>query len=410
VSGGWIVALKEALRNRPEITLEVAFLSSFSEKEDEFVSDGIRHYAIQPYKSKSYIGFRLKRLLVSMDREDRLILGRINDIVARSNPDLIHIHGTEKPFGLIADSLRGRIPLVYSIQGLVCVYADKFFSGLSKYEISRRETIGAKLGKRSFIRGWKGFVHRAANEVEFLKAADYIMGRTRWDRRISGLFNPRRKYFEVNEIMRRPFYSACWDKTSAENRFKIVSVLSYGPYKGYETLLKAASLLKENAGFDFEWQIIGYSKDEDYVRICEKSAGFASSSAGIVFLGRRTAEEMVEILCGADVFCHVSHIDNSPNSVCEAMLLGMPVIASSVGGTVDLLSDGEEGLLVQDGDAYSLAGALCEVHDDFATACSMGRNARKRALERHSPEKVCSELLAAYNGMMNGKYSEEVRS
>lgn len=401
VSGGWVLSLTEALKKYPEVTLEVAFLSPEMTDEDEFVCEGMKYYSIQPYKSSSYLVFRVKRLLMSQAQEASLICARMNEIVAASSPDIIHIHGTEKPFGLMAAKFSGQIPVVFSIQGLMNVCAERFFSGIPAADIARHESLSAKIFKKSVFRDRKRAVRQAEDETGFLNKASYIIGRTGWDRRITGLFNPDRKYFHVDELMRRPFYSALWSKNSFSEPFRIVSTLSYGPYKGFETLLKAADLLKRNAGFSFEWQVIGYTGNEEYVRISEKVLGIRASEAGVVFLGRKTAEEMTGIMCGADVFCHVSHVDNSPNSVCEAMMLGMPVIASAVGGVPDLLANGAEGVLVQEGDAHGLAGAVIEIHDGFDRASAFGHAARLKALERHSHDKVCNELITAYKYMMS---------
>lgn len=94
---------------------------------------------------------------------------------------------------------------------------------------------------------------------------------------------------------------------------------------------------------------------------------------------------------------HVSHIENSPNSVCEAMLVGMPIIASFTGGTASILDNHHEGEFVQDGDPYVLAGGIIKLYDNFEQAKKMGDNARKRAMLRHNPTSVIQELLNAYN-------------
>jgi glycosyltransferase involved in cell wall biosynthesis len=74
----------------------------------------------------------------------------------------------------------------------------------------------------------------------------------------------------------------------------------------------------------------------------------------------------------------------------EAMERARPVIAASIGGLEDLVRDGETGLLVQPGDADSLAGAMLELAADPARAAAMGMEARRRAIERF-PEVRCTE-------------------
>jgi glycosyltransferase involved in cell wall biosynthesis len=92
----------------------------------------------------------------------------------------------------------------------------------------------------------------------------------------------------------------------------------------------------------------------------------------------------------------VSHIDNSPNSLAEAMILGMPCIASFVGGTGSMIKDGEEGVLVQNGDPWVLAGAIIELFNNKENATLMGANARKTALKRHDKRRIVSDLVKSY--------------
>ena len=103
----------------------------------------------------------------------------------------------------------------------------------------------------------------------------------------------------------------------------------------------------------------------------------------------------------ADIYVMPSHIENSPNSLCEAMIIGMPCITTLAGGTPSLLKDKEEGLVIQDGDPWSMAGAILELHHNPEIAFTYGRNARKRALKRHDPDKIVDELLDIYREIVN---------
>jgi glycosyltransferase involved in cell wall biosynthesis len=103
----------------------------------------------------------------------------------------------------------------------------------------------------------------------------------------------------------------------------------------------------------------------------------------------------------ADIFVHPSHIENSPNSLCEAMLLGMPVIATAVGGVLSMLNDKQEGILIQDGDPYSMAGAVLELIANRNYAKKLGLNARSKAMEKHDPDKIANQLMTAYFSVLS---------
>lgn len=149
-------------------------------------------------------------------------------------------------------------------------------------------------------------------------------------------------------------------------------------FKGLETIYRTAEILTR-WGIPFKWNIIGVDKTVPYAKVTQKYTGICPEKVGVELLGRKTAAEMVDFLLMSDLYCNCSHIENSPNSVCEAMLLGMPIIASCVGGTSTLLKDREEGLLVQDGEPYALAGMIMAQKDNPESGIARGIIAREQA-------------------------------
>jgi glycosyltransferase involved in cell wall biosynthesis len=79
------------------------------------------------------------------------------------------------------------------------------------------------------------------------------------------------------------------------------------------------------------------------------------------------------------------------------MILGMPVISSSVGGIKTLVKDGETGLLFNPYDKYDLAGILVNALSNYELMIQLGENARKVALKRHMPETILKDLTNIYN-------------
>ena len=95
-----------------------------------------------------------------------------------------------------------------------------------------------------------------------------------------------------------------------------------------------------------------------------------------------------------------SHIENSPNSLCEAMLLGMPCIATFAGGTGSMIKDRETGLVVQDGDPWALAGAVIELIENESMIKKISTNARNIALKRHNIKEVKNQVIGAYQEIL----------
>ena len=105
---------------------------------------------------------------------------------------------------------------------------------------------------------------------------------------------------------------------------------------------------------------------------------------------------MCERYLKSHVFVSASSIENSSNSVAEAMLLGMPVIASAVGGIPDMLTDKKEGFLYQSDAPYMLAHYIMKLFDDDQISESCGQAARKRALYDHDQELNNQKLIEIY--------------
>ena len=122
----------------------------------------------------------------------------------------------------------------------------------------------------------------------------------------------------------------------------------------------------------------------------------------IEFLGKLSAAEIVGQLCASNIYVHPSYMENSPNSVCEAMALGMPVIATNVGGTSSILDDGVEGVLVQEGEPYSMAAAIVNLSDNYENAIKLGANAKRKAIKRHEPNGIVRSLMEIYDDIANG--------
>jgi glycosyltransferase involved in cell wall biosynthesis len=91
-------------------------------------------------------------------------------------------------------------------------------------------------------------------------------------------------------------------------------------------------------------------------------------------------------LGGLDVAVLCSRSEGMSNAVLEYMAAGRPIVATAVGGTVELLADGVTGLLTPPGDARGLAMAIIRLLEDRPLAASLGAAARRRAIERFSRE------------------------
>lgn len=396
-TAGWLTALESEIKKQKNIQLTVCF---FHDKQvDPFVFENVTYYPIK--KSISYgrvLSIISNRILSNFNVLDNKVLPKLVKIINLVGPDLIHIHGTEECFGLIQKHIK--TPVVISMQGLLNPYKEKYFAGISSAKASFFESFLSKLALNSTKYKFKLFSKWAKREKEILNLSSNLIGRTDWDRRVSRILATKSNYFVGNEILRASFYSQTWSKEKFSKKLQIVTIMSNGLYKGLETLMKTSLLLKE-CGFNFTWNVIGQNNNAEYPKIVSKMLGFNFIDINIDMLGAKTESEVVDILCKSDLYCQVSHIENSPNSVCEAMLLGMPIVASNAGGTESILENKIEGVLVQSGEPYSLAGAIVELSEDFELCKQYGKNARTKALARHDKDIIVNNYIEIYKEIIH---------
>lgn len=399
IEQGWMISLEKEIKKISEIQLSVCYLSD--NEYDDFIYDNVHYYPIPKLSYSKNPILRVFKRLISPDRLDRLILPYLLEVVYKSSPDLIHIHGTEESFGLISEKIKN-IPIVYSIQGLRTVCCEKYFSGFSKSDILKHESLKSKCTFLSTGYVFKIWQQNARREIRYLKNASYVIGRTFWDQNITHLFNPNVKYFPCEEILRTAFYENQWSKPE-HSYLQLISTISTGAYKGIDTLLKAAAFLKEFSNVDFRWVVVGIDENDEWYKLAKKIYNITAESCNIILTGRKKSKQLAKLLLESDIYCHVSHIENSPNSVCEAMILGMPVIATFAGGTSSLLKDNVEGVLVQDGDPYVLAGTILNMYEHFDLAVEMGKKARLRSIQRHDIKNITANIIKIYKTILNEK-------
>ena len=99
---------------------------------------------------------------------------------------------------------------------------------------------------------------------------------------------------------------------------------------------------------------------------------------------------------------HPTYIDNSPNSVCEAQLAGLPVIATDVGGVSSLIENLQTGLLIEN-KPKAIEIAVKKLYDDDLLREYISKESRWVARERHNPKIILSKTLSMYKELINEK-------
>ena len=326
------------------------------------------------------------------------------------SPDVIHIWGTEYSHTLAMLRICREAGLldrtVVGLQGLCCIcgkhYADGLpagaLRGFSPRDLLRLDNVAMQ--RSHYLR--RGDMERAG-----LSITRHIFGRTHWDAAAARMLAPQAEYHYCGETLRKCFYSGQWQYDLCQKH----SIFASGPdtpIKGFHHLLEALKLVLQQypdtvisvPGPDI-FRPQGRQKllEQTYHRYLRRYAAKNGLTDHVRFLGCLNAEQMKQAFLSANAFVLPSVMENSPNVLGEAMLLGLPCIAADVGGVSSMLHAPEEGLLYQSSAPYVLAQDICQVFAMGSQAAAMGAAARKKAQKTHSPENNLHALLAVYAGL-----------
>ena len=234
--------------------------------------------------------------------------------------------------------------------------------------------------------------HAAERERTIMRSCNAYLGRTDWDRAFVSAYAPQARYFTCWEALRPCFYEPGDWTPPASPIF--VSTISGPLYKGHDMVLKTARMLKDSGLSDFEWRVFGIGD----LRFAERKTGIRVEDVGVRPMGVVTAEDLREALLHASVYVHPSYIDNSPNSICEAQVLGVPIVATAVGGVSSLFAPNRSRCLVPANDPIMMAERVREVLADPDRFVSD----RGACLSRHDRSAICERILSVYADLLSG--------
>ena len=334
---------------------------------------------------------------------------RIQGILKDAKPDMIHIFGTEFPHCLAAvRAFHNPQKTLIGIQGLCGEIAKTYRAGLPE-NVFKQTSFRDVVRQDSMRQQQNKCYQRAENERQALLLTDHITGRTEFDRAETAKINPRANYYLMNETMRQEFYEGEWKAEQTECHSIFLGQGDY-PLKGMHFLLEAMGRLKENYP-DLKLYVAGNSiiSYETARDKCKLSAygkyllvliRLYELQDQVIVLGRLSAEEMKTQFLRSSVFVCPSVMENSPNTIGEAMLLGVPVVASKTGGIPSMVEDGVTGLLFHNGDAEDLADSIDRIWSDQTLVKELSAHERIRASYIHDGSKNYERLLEIYREIL----------
>ena len=371
---GWLTAALDRVlqeQHRHRITLGIAFPVT------EETGNMNRELVLAGDETCACYGF--VENLNTPEQYDSKIEVRMKEIIADFEPDMIHIFGTEFP------------------HTLACVRAYR--------NIQRRTTFRDLVRKDNLKQQQKKFYKRGLYEKEALRLTQHVAGRTDFDRETAAKINPEATYHFLNETMRSCFYRDRWKRNACIPYSIFLSQGDY-PLKGFHYLLQAMpailaqfpeahvyvagnNILKGTTAKD-NMKLSGYGK---YLRKLIKDNQLKDK---VTMLGMLDEEGMKEQFLKSHVFVCPSAMENSPNSLGEAMLLGVPCVAADVGGIHNILVSGGDGVLYPAGSVEGLAEKVIEIFTKEAITEKYSDNARRHARETHDADQNYYKLIRIY--------------
>lgn len=388
--GGWVASVQKEITKQEDITLGISFCMDGEPEKVE--QGGVTYYPV-PHHTKSKKDKIIDFLKINDVTRDEVVWPyyeeKFKKIIADFKPDVIHIFGSEL-YQDLAALVTGDIPTVLHIQGLLSLYIYIFLPpSVSKWQYYMS---GKGLKGKYFNYQYLAYWHRSAHrEKAILKAVSHILGRTDWDRQALEVINPKAEYHYGGEILRDIFYEEK-SRNLPTAKPVITTTISFPTYKGYDVVLKVANILKNEVGLDFDWNVYGNVEPN----FMERHTGLKHENLNIHLKGVASAEQLRDALLESTLYFHSSYVENSPNSVGEAQLLGLPVVASRVGGTDSMVEHGKTGLLYPATDPYMAAYYIKRMIENRDENIALGLAAQKVAKERHNPQKIVQELLDTY--------------
>ena len=397
---GWLSGICDVVKENGDFELGIAFPVPMDRDGCSFEGEGIHYFGF--YEDTAH-----------PEIYDSTLEGRLQRILAEYKPEMVHIFGTEYPHTLAMCRCMKDRPekVLVGIQGILDIYKDHYFDGLPDRVINRA-TFRDVVRKDSLKKQQKKYAMRAVNEVEALKIAGNVTGRTPFDLEFTARINHNAKYFFMNETLRSEFYEGAWNANECTPHTVFLSQGNY-PIKGLHIMLKAAAELREQypdikvfvAGdritahktFKDKLKISSYGK-----YILELLHEYRLEDV-VTFTDSLDADGIKEQLLMCSVFVCPSSIENSPNSLGEAMLLGVPCVAAEVGGIPGIFKKDVDGLTFENGDYKGLANCLDRIWSNEEEALSFAEKASMHAHITHNPDLNYKRLLEIYREIVECK-------
>lgn len=358
-SGGWLQGSAENLVKNTDVELSVAIVNRQIPTYKKINGKTITYYLIPFGKGFDYYSDCYDEYWKTINKD--------------FNPDIVHVHGVESTLALSYIRCSGADNVVVSIQGLVSVISRFYYDSIPFIDLLKSISLRDLLTLKPIFYYKRDFYCRAKFEYEIISSIKYVIGRTSWDRAHIFCQNPKVHYYHCNETLRDIFYGKRWCFKNCRPHSIFLSQGSMA-FKGAHQILEAMQYILSDypdtvlriAGnsLSMDNSFKGFIKRTGYENYIRKLIKKYRLENHVIFLGALSAEQMLDEYLKANIFICPSTIENSSNSVAEAQLLGVPLIASYVGGIPDMIPNDQCGILFRVGEYEMLAQAVIRLFNN----------------------------------------------
>jgi L-malate glycosyltransferase len=367
--GTWLINLSSELAKIKDVDLHILTVTPNISHHQEFVKEDITYHFVKdnfPFSNKGYPPY----LPLNKITWYYTLRKKVNRVIKKINPDIIHSHGTEEAYSYIG--VNNSVPCIVSIQGIV----SELFK-IMPFDLS--------------------FLFQIPIEKSTLRKASNVGCRTEWDKQLVKKINPASNIHYLPEAIKYIFFEK--DRNPKDNTILYVATLI--ERKGIEILIHSLIPVRKQFA-DIKLRIVG-SGDLKYVNYLKHLVDDLDLKDNITWLGSLPSENIAEELSTATVYVLPTFMDNSPNSLAEAMAVGVPCISTFAGGVPSMINNGYNGLLVEPKNVEDLAGKIILLLKDKELRNELSNKAKKTAKERNYPPFVAKTTLDVYKHITNLK-------
>jgi Glycosyltransferase len=366
-NGTWLLNLASELRKRGDIDFHIITYSAKIGEDVQVFDDGITFHILKyqiPIVKKGFpYFFRIDVLIWYFP-----LVKRMHRLLDNLNPDIVHAHGTESCYALAANRYK-KCPSIISIQGIINEYVK--ISPTVYFRLQKR------IERNTIING-----------VNF-------GCRTDWDKSFVSSINKSANIIYLPEAIGACFFEEQWKGAGLNTLTFVGSIIER---KGILDLIRACTNVKSKYP-NFILNLIG-TGPSDYVAQVKALVTEIGLTNNVIWHGSRSSEQIAEILKSTTVYVLPTYSDNSPNSLCEAMAVGVPSVAYSTGGVPSLIKHNVDGFLVNAGEINTLGETICRIMGDSALQIRISISAKKVGVARNNPVSVCETYMHCYNSLI----------